>query len=605
MPLQNPRLNLFAILVALLTAACTGDSTVSGQDAASDEQWALLSGFELVTDTEGYAFPTSVVFIPNPGETDASPLYFVSELRGAIKVVTRDRTVYDFATVPAYDPSAAGFRELPDGEGQGGLGALCLDPVHGYAFATYLYTGEDGIVRNGVVRFDSEPEQFGLQASGSTEIGAFLGTEPSGAAHQIGGCAVAGDSLYLGVGDGWQSGISQFRDRLVGKTLRLTLDGEPHPDNPFYDYETHSLDEAAQYVYSFGHRNPFGLVVVDEVLFTVENGVDIDRFVRVEAGRNYLWDGDDLAIGAAADAVFAPGVSPVQLDYLPEDSELLPVRYRGRFFLATSKSDRAGVMMLGYDWDRRSVDEKPSYFVQWLGGGELGVTATAFGPDGLYFARILPDASGASPLYKVVPNEAANHDALIGASGDLIASSGCLGCHVRKGEGGNVGPPLNFDEVYLERLTERLSSEEYSARVAEVDRLDEAPFNQYTEARQEVLQAEGRDKVRTWLEYRLQEPRFDHPSSQMPNLGLSEEEAERIAALLLSDAEGSGDALTAAGDGLVARVGNGLRDAVPFFPRSRAGDFMAGVFLGGIGGTITGAAALAAIGALFMRFRKR
>lgn len=273
--------------------------------------------------------------------------------------------------------------------------------------------------------------------------------------------------------------------------------------------------------------------------------------------------------------------------------------------MATSKSDKSGVMMLGYNHEQESVDEKPSYFVQWFGGGELGVTATAFGPDGLYFARILPQASGSSPLYKVVPSEATNHDALIEASGDLIASSGCLGCHVRKGEGGNVGPPLNFDDVHLERLEDRLSSDEYLARIAQVDQIDSAPFNQYTEARREVLEAEGREKVRTWLEYRLREPRFDQPSSQMPNLGLSEEEAERIAALLLDDAEGAGDALTTADDGLVARVGNGLRDSVPFFPRSRAGDFMAGVFLGGIGGTIAGATGLAVTGALVMRFRKR
>ncbi len=138
----------------------------------------------------------------------------------------------------------------------------------------------------------------------------------------------------------------------------------------------------------------------------------------------------------------------------------------------------------------------------------------------------------------------------------------------------------------MERLREELSSDQYVAQVAAVDEIDEEPFNQYRDARHQVLNAEGDEKVRLWLTYRILEPRFDSPTVQMPNLGLSEEQAEKIVTVLLDQNEGSG------GDGLAIRVGEHLREMAPFFPRSRAGDFLAGIFIGGIGGIVGASAVL-------------
>ena len=85
------------------------------------------------------------------------------------------------------------------------------------------------------------------------------------------------------------------------------------------------------------------------------------------------------------------------------------------------------------------------------------------------------------------------------------------------------------------RLSDRLESEEYEASVRQLDELDDEVFRRYRDARRNVLEAQGDEKLRTWLQYRLLEPRFDNPSSQMPNLGLSEAEADNLTRFLLLD----------------------------------------------------------------------
>ena len=67
----------------------------------------------------------------------------------------------------------------------------------------------------------------------------------------------------------------------------------------------------------------------------------------------------------------------------------------------------------------------------------------------------------------------------------------------------------------------------------QLDALQSEPYSAYKTARQAVMAAKGRERVRTWIKYRLMEPRFDTLSAQMPNLGLSEHEALVITDYLL------------------------------------------------------------------------
>ena len=75
--------------------------------------------------------------------------------------------------------------------------------------------------------------------------------------------------------------------------------------------------------------------------------------------------------------------------------------------------------------------------------------------------------------------------------------------------------------------------ETHGHAVAKVDSLDYEPFVSFVDARREVLEAERSDRVRLWLKYQIQEPRFDNPDYLMPTLGLSENEALEIADFLI------------------------------------------------------------------------
>ena len=69
-----------------------------------------------------------------------------------------------------------------------------------------------------------------------------------------------------------------------GTILRLNLDGSVPADNP-------TIDGVQSHVFSYGHRNPQGLVFdADGRLFEAEHGPSTDDEVnRIEAGRTYGW----------------------------------------------------------------------------------------------------------------------------------------------------------------------------------------------------------------------------------------------------------------------------------------------------------------------------
>ncbi|MGH3971732.1 MAG: glucose/sorbosone family PQQ-dependent dehydrogenase [Pseudonocardiaceae bacterium] len=70
----------------------------------------------------------------------------------------------------------------------------------------------------------------------------------------------------------------------VGKILRLNLDGSIPPDNPV-------INGVRSHIYSYGHRNPQGLVFGPERrLFSAEHGPKADDEINlIQAGKNYGW----------------------------------------------------------------------------------------------------------------------------------------------------------------------------------------------------------------------------------------------------------------------------------------------------------------------------
>lgn len=519
-------------------AAWLGFSRVKAGDHTEPHDWRsdwlIQDGFALDIDTEGYHFPTAIAFVPQPGPGPKDPLYFVTELRGRVKVVTNDRSVFTFAEdFFQLQPE----KELPETEGETGLAGICLAPQFGYVFVTFAYQDSEGVLRNNIMRFEASPQTFALEPGGQLAFTELFAGYEAAISHQIGACQVAEDGhLYVSVGDGRQVNQSQQVDSLLGKILRMSLDGQPAPDNPYYqDGDTH---RAANYVWASGFRNPFGLKAVDKRIFVADNGSDMDRFLEIEAGENYLWNGHDWSIGARADVVLAPDVGPVQVDYYPQEATFLPGdQYGQSFFIAASKPEMAGVVRLGYNLDEGKATGAPEYFVRYQGEPTQFVGGVAFGPDGLYFAPILPDSEGRSAVFKVSYAPDRQHPYTLSQLKKpqvLMWEKGCFGCHQLGDEGGTAGPPLD-QQAMVARLERLLNSRDYQQSLAAIDQLEREPFRSFSQARAEVRQARGREKLRTWMIYHIMEPRFDNPASQMPNLELTRAEATLITDYLLQE----------------------------------------------------------------------
>lgn len=521
----------------LLTLSLLFVGPVSAQDADLSD-WAVASGHTLEIDSSGFELPTALAFVPDPGDAPSDPLYYVAELKGTIKVVLNDRTVEEFARVPTWGKQNASF----DGRSQQGLAGLCLAPERGYLFATYTEPDAGGVLRNRIVRFTTAPGTFGTTPSEvDTEFGAVLAAFQASPAHQIGSCQVDGDTLLVGVGDGGNASSAFSTDVLLGKLLCFTLDGAPCPDHPFGDAGGGRDADPAAFVWAYGFRNPFGLELVGDDLFVAENGINTDRFLKPRRGEDHHWRGNDQSLALDAEFIFNPTVAPVQLQYLGDDTDYLDDALLPTFALAAfgGKGTPTGVIALDYDIDAGRVTRLPHYLLEYIGGGEQRVSSVAAGPDGLYTASMLPIGQQGGVVFRIAYQPERQHSvpvversSLVGRSGlGILDDKGCISCHLIADRGGGIGPTLDAFGINW-RLTQRLNSRTYAEQVERVDALDEEPYRAYRDARRAVMAATGAERTWVWLRYYLQEPRFDNPEVQMPNLGLTPNEALALRAKL-------------------------------------------------------------------------
>jgi Glucose / Sorbosone dehydrogenase len=511
-------------------------SIVSPSARAADDgaanplaEWSVSAGYSLTIAARGFDLPTAVVPVPTPGAGPKSPRFFVTELRGHIKVVANDGSVSEFSSVPTFKPHL----EWPDFSGEAGLAGICLEPEHGYVFVTYAYRDAGGVLRNGITRFTTQPTTFDGPPTATTKYLELLAGVRSSFSHQIGGCLVDAGGVYIGVGDGGNPAGARDVKTPVGKVLRLTLDGQPHPDNVFA-----KNGEAEALIYAYGLRNPFGLTMVQNKLFAAENGVAMDRLLAIRAGQDHIWDGTDASIGTNALAVFNPTIGPAHLTHAQPNTKALAPSGNERFVIAASNSAQGpGVLLAELDAAAGVLVQTPSYLVHY-DGGEIGqaVTGVAMTDDGLYFTPILPLGSS-GVILKTSYDPAHAHPQVIGKkAGDPIATRACLGCHSLHGMGAHVGPPLDENSL-VTRTETKVLDPSYGSQVEQLDTMGDAVIVAGRVGRHEVLDAPREKKVRAWVINRVMNPRFDMPDAAMPQLGIQRKEAEQIADQLLG-AEG-------------------------------------------------------------------
>jgi PKD repeat protein/glucose/arabinose dehydrogenase len=360
-------------------------------------QWAVRQlGYEVDVVATDLRLPVNIAFLPDAGGTPDDPFYYVTELYGTIKVVSRDGTVSDYATdLLNFNPTG----NFP-GSGEQGLTGITVDPATGDVFASMLYStdpDDDSAPHYPkVVRFHSD--DGGRTAATETTILDMVG-ETQGQSHQISNLTIGPDAkLYVHMGDGFNAAIAQNLDSFRGKILRMNLDGSAPPDNFFYD----AADgiNARDYVFAYGFRNPFGGAwrASDGAHYEVENGPSVDRFAQVVAGRNYLWDGSDASMQNFALYNWSPATAPVNVDFIQ------PETFGGSGFPA-EKSGHAFVTESGPTWasgpqtNGKRISEfvidaggnllsGPTPLIEYAGTGKATAAGLAAGPDGLYFSDL-------------------------------------------------------------------------------------------------------------------------------------------------------------------------------------------------------------------------
>jgi glucose/arabinose dehydrogenase len=538
-------LKLFPVCTSLFLMGCffcTAPSLAAAPVADWHADYAIPPGFRVQRDSTGFELPSSIAVVPHPGAGPKDPLYFVTELRGKLKVVTNDRTVLTFAE--GFD-ALVPHEELPSHLGEIGMAGICLEPEHGYVFVSYAYEDKEGIYRNAIMRFDTQPQVFAVKPSGQRRIATVLDKFVSNLAHQIGPLAILDGNLFVNVGDGLSGFHARNLEYADGKVLRMSFDGLPLRDNPFATSD--DPGNIRNYIWALGFRNPFSLCAVNGRLFAAENGLDIDRFVEVTRGADYLYDGEADASGANALFTWSPAVGPVQLAYdtAGDATAGFPDEWKNKFFLALAGSPtdppgpdnrRKRVVSIGVDFEHNRLSQIPHPLLRYIGSKRQLIVGVAAGHDGVYVVPMFQDAQGTTAVLRLDYHPDPGHPAVLlkPLTGEqIIATKSCIACHKIDGQGlGTVAPRLSRLTL-TDQILREIDTPEYAEQLRKIDALATSPYTQFRQAREEVRNASGTEKARLWIKYRVLEPKFDRTVAAMPNLGLTEQEAETVSSWLV------------------------------------------------------------------------
>ncbi len=269
MPTQRIRAAAAAFAVLLAAPACSqaglagaaGEAATPAPPASATASPPAApsrppSAGEPRTLAENLRVPWGIAFLP-----DGDALVTERDTARVLRV-TGDGRVTEVGTVAGVAP-----------RGEGGLLGIAVSPDFTrdrYVFVYFTARSDNRIVRH---RYENDR---------LTDPKVIVSGIPSGVIHNGGRLAFGPDGyLYAGTGEAGRTALSQDRDSLGGKILRMTVDGEAPPGNPF----------GGSLVWSYGHRNVQGLAW-DEAgtMYATEFGQNTwDEINRIEPGRNYGW----------------------------------------------------------------------------------------------------------------------------------------------------------------------------------------------------------------------------------------------------------------------------------------------------------------------------
>lgn len=276
-------------------------------------------------------------------------------------------------------------------QGEGGLLGMVLHPDFATTpevFVAYNYN-KSGTYTKKIVKFTY---------NGTTLVNpvVLLDNIPAANTHNGTRLAISPDKkLYITSGDAAVSSRAQDKTSFAGKIQRINLDGSIPADNPV----------AGSPLWSYGHRNPQGLVFVGDRLYSSEHGNTTDDEVNIiQKDRNFGWPNVEgfcstgsepgfCTLNNVVEPIYAwsPTIAPSGIDYYNNDA--IP-QWKNSLLLAVLKDSELLQLKLNTAGDK--VETVNTFYKSKYGR----MRDIAISPDGAVYI-ITSIGGGADKIIKV------------------------------------------------------------------------------------------------------------------------------------------------------------------------------------------------------------
>ncbi|REE80372.1 glucose/arabinose dehydrogenase [Lutibacter oceani] len=255
------------IIISVISISCKEKSTE--KTALQTSNNAAVS-FKVDTIVNGLDVPWSMAFLPDSSMLITEQKGDLVHFKNGIKTMIKNVPEVYF-------------------NGQGGLLDIELDPK--YTENGWLYLSYSSNIENDNNGGNTTIMRAKLEDSSLVETKVLYKATPNTKRSAHFGSRIEFDRegyLYFSVGDRFDRDVNpQDITKDCGKIYRINSDGTIPTDNPFYNTEN-----AKKAIYSYGHRNPQGMVLHPETgkIWTHEHGPQGgDEINILKAGKNYGW----------------------------------------------------------------------------------------------------------------------------------------------------------------------------------------------------------------------------------------------------------------------------------------------------------------------------
>jgi glucose/arabinose dehydrogenase len=272
-PRRILKMAVVGAMSCIVLAACSnGNSGPSARPGSGVQKQASAqrASSQRVVQTykSGLSFPVDMAWVRG-----TKKIFFTEKNTGRIRVMQGRKLLAG--------PCA---RLAVNAQGERGLLGIALSPRFKSNHQLFVYYTNAAPLENRVARFVVSHNRCAHKRDIITHISA-----SSSGYHNGGQLEFVRGKLFVSVGEAHDAAFAQDRAKRLGKILRYNPDGSIPEGNPF------RRSGGRNPVWSYGHRNPFGLAHQRGTrrLFETENGPECDdELNRIVKGRNYGWGGN-------------------------------------------------------------------------------------------------------------------------------------------------------------------------------------------------------------------------------------------------------------------------------------------------------------------------